>query len=231
MFDDVRDTLRVTGVPEPFRRWAEHKEFLPQLWSALRPNAETRAFENAADHLRAEAVRAAAGLRSAAPAVPGPELDLYHYLTPKLLLICAAARGALEGDGLDRLRTYADVERVERGAPADMCWPAGDTLPIRPDGLEAPGDPAARAAAAEGLIGSARFLLRLFPRPVGLTPGRLARAGGDPASVLRETRRMERALAETALDVAARRGGAEASPFPAPRRVAFARGEPCAASV
>lgn len=57
IYYEIRQTLRSTGVPDPFCSWAGHGKFLPLAWSALQPNAETRAFEEASDRLRAEAAR------------------------------------------------------------------------------------------------------------------------------------------------------------------------------
>ncbi|MEW6160482.1 MAG: halocarboxylic acid dehydrogenase DehI family protein, partial [Verrucomicrobiota bacterium] len=56
IYHDIRQTLRVTGVNLNFRTWAGFKKFFPRIWEALRPCAETRAFEEAADLLRREAV-------------------------------------------------------------------------------------------------------------------------------------------------------------------------------
>lgn len=59
IYYDIRQTLRITGVPQMFCLWAGYRRFLPLVWDALRPTAESRAFEAASDRLRAMAVRVA----------------------------------------------------------------------------------------------------------------------------------------------------------------------------
>lgn len=132
VYHEIRQTLRVTGVNLNLRTWAAFGGFLPAMWDAVRPNAETRAFEEAADRLRAQAVAAAEGLgrldainrlrlgdsqryqiRAA--------LDLYHYINPKLLLLTSAVRLALRGEsiGTDGGPPTAP-ELIVPGAPAAM---------------------------------------------------------------------------------------------------------------
>lgn len=98
VYHEIKQTLRVTGVNLNFRIWASYERFFPVMWDAVRPNVETRAFENAADPLRTEAVRRATTLGSleAAGRVRLGQsqiyqlraaLHLYHYINPKLLLL------------------------------------------------------------------------------------------------------------------------------------------------
>jgi|GEM_PF-6708524 len=47
VYHAIRQTLRVTGVNLNFRTWAFFERFFPVMWDAIRPNAETRAFEEA----------------------------------------------------------------------------------------------------------------------------------------------------------------------------------------
>lgn len=228
---DVRETLRATGTPEIFGRW-ERRGFLPALWAELRPIVQTRAFENAADYLRVEAVRAAAVAARMYPPLSGsdsrslgPLLELHHYLNAKLLLVAAAVRAALQNDGVERLRPYRDVERVERGVPARMAaYPKAD-IPHWPKEFEAHWKHrgqlfSATDHATAKLRDTARFLLRLFPRPLVLPAHAFGAAG--TAALLESARQAESALAAAALRVAAMLPSAE-SPFPPARRVAFAR--------
>lgn len=131
VYHDIKQTLRVSGINLIFRIWAGQKNFLPELWRSFRPNAETRAFEEMADRLRADSVRAAAavGRLQAAESAPlgdsqafqlDAALDLYHYINPKLLLMASAAVMALEGQAIGRGADGAGVERIERGIPARM---------------------------------------------------------------------------------------------------------------
>ncbi len=130
VYHEIRQTLRVTGVNLNFRTWASFERFFPVMWDAVRPNAETRAFEEAADRVRAEAVRAADRLgRIGAAAAAGlgesqsyqvrAALELYHYVNPKLLVLTSAVRMALEGEPVGGGESGA-AERIVGGAPGRM---------------------------------------------------------------------------------------------------------------
>jgi len=131
VYHEIKQTLRVTGVNMNFRTWAGHEKFLPEMWTAVRPNTETRAFETAADRIRAESARGAQALGKlgAAQSLRLGEsqafqiqaaLDLYHYITPKLLVLTSAVRLALKGERVGGEAADANVELIERGAPASM---------------------------------------------------------------------------------------------------------------
>ncbi|MCA1603912.1 MAG: halocarboxylic acid dehydrogenase DehI family protein [Acidobacteria bacterium] len=129
VYHEIKQVMRVTGINLNFRTWAGYENFFPAMWDAMRPNAETRRFEDAADRIRAEAVRATEqlGKLDAATSLRLGEsqsyqirraLDLYHYINPKLLVFTAAVSLALDGE-----RTGSEtesVELIERGAPARM---------------------------------------------------------------------------------------------------------------
>lgn len=130
---EIRQTLRVTGVPRALCALAGSETALPPLWAALRPNAETRAFEEGADRLRDEAVHAAAGvdrlsvlglaqLGESQAYQAEAALMLYHYLDPKLLLLSSATAFALESGPASPLsgRGRGSGELIERGAPSRM---------------------------------------------------------------------------------------------------------------
>src|SRR5262245_6929871 len=51
IYHEIRQTLRVSGINLDFRLWAGYERFLPVLWNAVAPNAETIAFEKSADQL------------------------------------------------------------------------------------------------------------------------------------------------------------------------------------
>lgn len=153
-FQEIKQALRVTGVSLNFRTYAAYERFFPAMWEAMRPNVETRAFEEAADRLREEAVHAAAGMERLsvlARAQLGESqafqaesaLLLYHYLDPKLLLFQAALARALEQDAAEPRadRPAGSAELIERGAPARMP-------PM--EAIEEPADdPAVRRALAD----------------------------------------------------------------------------------
>lgn len=131
VYHEIKQVLRVTGVNLNFRTWAAYGNFLPLAWEAVRDSAQTSAFEQAADEIRAEAVRAAAGLgrldahreltlgESQRFHIRGI-LDLYHYINPKLLLLTSSVRLALAGETVGRDDAGQEVETIERGAPPAM---------------------------------------------------------------------------------------------------------------
>ncbi|MBI2876551.1 MAG: hypothetical protein HYY20_06690 [Candidatus Tectomicrobia bacterium] len=129
VYYEIKQTLRVTGINLNFRVWAGYKNFLPAMWEAVRPNVETRIFEDAADRVRAEAVSAAEALGKldAASKVHLGEsqiyqiksaLDLYHYINPKLLVLTSAVRLALVGEQIGQeSKPGMGIELIERGVP------------------------------------------------------------------------------------------------------------------
>jgi hypothetical protein len=132
IYYEAREVLRVTGVDVTLRAWAEHGRFLVALWEALGPNLETRAFEEAADAVREEALDVAA---ASAPLevwdaarlgesqrfhVRGV-VELYQSLLPKLLVLASAVRQALVGEPVGQGLVPGSAERMERGAPRRMA--------------------------------------------------------------------------------------------------------------
>jgi hypothetical protein len=139
---EMRQVLRVTGLDVTVRTWAGFERFLVGLWEAMGPNAETRAFESAADEVRAQAVEAAEllGPLGAWDAVSLGEsqryqlrgaLELYHYLDPKMLVFTSAVKLALQDTPVGALLPAGSAERIERGAPARMM--AMEWVAERPD--------------------------------------------------------------------------------------------------
>ncbi|QDT16661.1 halocarboxylic acid dehydrogenase DehI family protein [Alienimonas californiensis] len=131
VYHEIRQSLRVRGVNLLFRTWAGYEGFLPVAWDALRPNLETRAFEDAADAVRTAAVRAATplgplgargacGLGESQGWQLSRSLALYHYVNPKLLVLVSAARLALAGERVGGAAAGDPPERIERGEPAAM---------------------------------------------------------------------------------------------------------------
>ncbi|MFC0677959.1 halocarboxylic acid dehydrogenase DehI family protein [Lysobacter korlensis] len=97
VYEDIQRTLRVPIINLIFRTLANDPEYFVPAWERTAPVARTRAFEAAADGLRAAAVL------DAAPDHPeldrddiGPLAtirafnDTIHYVLPKLLLIVTA---------------------------------------------------------------------------------------------------------------------------------------------
>ena len=49
VYHEIKQSLRVSGINLNFRTWADYERFFPLMWDAMRPAAETREFENAAE--------------------------------------------------------------------------------------------------------------------------------------------------------------------------------------
>src|SRR6267378_1385331 len=108
----VTRKMRVGRVPLLFKALAAEKALVP-CWNALRPAIRVRAFEEAADDMRARAARAAVDL--GCPLIEtqlewaGYDIDeideirgmvdVFHYLDPKLLMTVAVLSQALK-DGV-----------------------------------------------------------------------------------------------------------------------------------
>ena len=132
IYHQIKQSLRVSGVNLNFRTWAGYPKYFSDLWAQVRPMVETRAFEEAADDLRAQAVGVAQNLtplNSATRANPGESqsyqikaaLDLYHYVNPKLLLLTSAVKISLESNPTARTETGPSA-LIERGVP-DRMYP------------------------------------------------------------------------------------------------------------
>lgn len=139
---EMGQVLRVTGLEGTVRTWAGFERFLVGMWEAMGPNAETRAFESAADEVRAQAVEAvgqwgrlgaweAARLGESQRYHVRGALELYHYLNPKMLVFASAVKLALEGAPVGASQPAGSAERIERGAPGRMM--AMEWVPERPD--------------------------------------------------------------------------------------------------
>src|SRR5579883_377377 len=132
IFHEIEQTFRVTGINLEFRTLAGFDKLFPVLWEEAFLNVETLAFEEGADHLRAEAVQVARALGrpGALEAVDLGEserfrlralLALYHYVNPKLLLFTSALSLALRGVGLGAgVDERATEESLVRGVPPAM---------------------------------------------------------------------------------------------------------------
>ncbi len=133
VYHEIRQCLRITGVPRYFDAWAEKPRLLGAVWLGARPAVETRAFEEAADRVRAEAVALAdpmgrlsalgrAGLGESQAFQAQAAVLLFHYLDAKLLVLNAAVQLALEAAPVSRDGgAAADCELVERGASERMA--------------------------------------------------------------------------------------------------------------
>jgi len=132
-YELITRKMRVPRVPLFFRALAGEKALLP-CFQALRPAIRLRAFEEAADELRAKAARAAVDL--GCPLIETQlewagydldeideirgQVDIFHYVDAKLLMLSAVLGRALEdGSGGESKGARAE-QRVPRGVPQDM---------------------------------------------------------------------------------------------------------------
>ena len=125
--------LRVGRVPLLFRALAAEKA-LTVCWNAMRPAIRVRAFEEAADDLRLKA--AAAAVELGCPLIETQlewagydvdeideirgQVDVFHYLDPKMLMYCATLAQALGAGAGGAKRGARAEQRVPRGVPQDM---------------------------------------------------------------------------------------------------------------
>jgi len=133
IYELITRKVRVGRVPLLFKALAAEKALVP-CWQALRPAIRVRAFEEAADDLRARAAKAAVEL--GCPLIETQlewagydvdeideirgQVDVFHYLDAKLLMAVAVLAQALRG-GVGGARRGARAEqRVPRGVPQDM---------------------------------------------------------------------------------------------------------------
>jgi hypothetical protein len=132
VYHEIKQTLRVTGVPLNFRTFAGYDNILPLFWDELHANLQTREFENSADLIRARAAQSAASLLPihAQPRTMLGEsqrfqiqraLKLYHYVNPKLLLLTSALKISLHGETIGRSDAgLASTPLITRGIPRQM---------------------------------------------------------------------------------------------------------------
>lgn len=132
VYHEIKQSMRVSGINLNFRTWAGFEKFLPLMWDAMRPLVETRAFEDAADQIRAVSVGLAKdlGKLDAPSRVDLGEsqqyqikevLRLYHYINPKLLVFTSKVGQALAGENATkRQAAHEKSELIERGIPAKM---------------------------------------------------------------------------------------------------------------
>lgn len=133
IYELITRKLRVGRVPLLFKALAFEKALLP-CWAVLRPAIRVRAFEEAADDLRARAARAAVEL--GCPLIETQlewaghdldeideirgQVDIFHYLDAKLLMTAAVLWHGLHGGAGGSRRGARAEQRVPRGVPPDM---------------------------------------------------------------------------------------------------------------
>lgn len=107
LFDDIKRVFEVGLVHGVFRALGPFPDELEQIWTALRPNALSAAFDSAANQIRAEALQMVAPFPTVGCDLPllarlgylQGDMDhlrsgaaTFHYINPQLLLWVAAAR-------------------------------------------------------------------------------------------------------------------------------------------
>lgn len=125
--------LRVGRVPLFFKALAAERA-ISACWTAMRPAIRVRAFEEAADDLRARAAQAAVEL--GCPLIETQlewagydideideirgQVDVFHYLDSKLLMAAALLWQALRGGSGGARRGARAEQRIPRGVPPEM---------------------------------------------------------------------------------------------------------------
>ncbi len=133
IYELITRKLRVGRVPLLFKALAAERA-LSACWAAMRPAIRVRAFEEAADDLRAGAAQAAVEL--GCPLIETQlewagydideideirgQVDVFHYLDSKLLMAAALLSQALSGGSGGARRGARAEQRAPRGVPQDM---------------------------------------------------------------------------------------------------------------
>lgn len=132
VYHEIKQSIRASGINLNFRTWAGFEKFFPVMWGEMRSLVETRAFEDAADQIRAISAGLAENLGAldAESEVDLGEsqkyqikaaLRLYHYVNPKLLVFTSKVRQALAGENAAENRAKnEEPELIERGIPTKM---------------------------------------------------------------------------------------------------------------
>lgn len=135
-YADIRHCLRVSFVPLLFRAIAPQPGALKLLWRQLRPNVTTRAFENSADALRARlattSVNLGTGLIEPVLLSNGldvddlddlrQQIDIFHYVDPKLLLCAVILQRMLDGATVGGLHVDVSMRaKIPEEIPSDMA--------------------------------------------------------------------------------------------------------------
>jgi hypothetical protein len=133
IYELVTRKMRIGRVPLFFKALAAENALIP-CWQAMRPAIRVRAFEEAADDLRARAVRTAVDL--GCPLIETQlewagydvdeidqirgQVDIFHYVNVKLLMAAALLSEALRGGCGGVARGARAEQRIPRGVPHDM---------------------------------------------------------------------------------------------------------------
>lgn len=189
--DDIRDVLRLPRIPSLLEELARSRALGP-CWRALLPSLELRAFEEAADDLRARAVRAAVEL--GCPLIEtqlewaGYDLDeideirgsvdVFHYQNAKLLLLATAFLRALEGGCGGARANGRALMKLPRGVPDEM--PELELVPEAVDGALGRCFAEMKARSALGDVPDEFRALGRWPRYLTLAWDDARKRDGDP---------------------------------------------------
>jgi hypothetical protein len=193
IYELVTRKLRIGRVPLLFKALAAEKALVP-CWDALRPAIRVRAFEEAADDLRARAARFAVEL--GCPLIETQlewagydvdeideirgQVDVFHYLDAKLLMAVSMLQDALAGGVGGVARGPRGEQRIPRGVPQDM-----DPIELVPEdanGLLAKVFKSIRAQLGLGLIPTDFRALGRWPRYLELAWADARKRDEEPAA-------------------------------------------------
>jgi hypothetical protein len=170
VYHEIKQTLRVTGVPLNFRTLAGYDGILPLFWDQLHPNLQTRDFETSSDRIRVRAAQSAASLfpaRGMTRVMLGESqrfhiqraLKMYHYINPKLLLLTSALKISLHGENIGRPdASPASTPLIARGIPRKMYPMEFASEPPDDDRVQAAYDDIKRTMSLPAVFGEYRTL-------------------------------------------------------------------------
>jgi Halocarboxylic acid dehydrogenase DehI len=130
--EDIKETLRVSVIPMPFRLWSKNPQLLELLWSRLKPNLETRYIEYAADRIRKQAVRMVS-MHRVAYGIHADDISLFtiqksrsvinvhHYVNSKLSIVVTALVEALQSHTFQPVKDPRLGACIPRGVPPEMA--------------------------------------------------------------------------------------------------------------
>ncbi|HZR09548.1 MAG TPA: hypothetical protein VFA79_13275 [Myxococcales bacterium] len=193
IYELVTRKLRVGRVPLLFKALAAEKALVP-CWAALRPAIRVRAFEEAADDLRARAAQFAVDL--GCPLIETQlewagydvdeideirgQVDVFHYLDAKLLMAVSVLSHALSGGAGGVSRGPRGEQRVPRGVPQDMD--PIELVPEEPNGTLGKVFRNIRAHLGLGLIPDDFRALGRWPKYLELAWGDARKRDADPVA-------------------------------------------------
>lgn len=131
IFDDIKQTLRISLVNYIYRALAVYPEFLDLAWTQIKPNISTYHAERGADEIRAKGRLDVAdhvnqllqlGLSKEDQVEVERVIDTFNYVNPKGFLNVTTWRMSLEGSPVGGATVApSDLRQIPRGIPSGMA--------------------------------------------------------------------------------------------------------------